>query len=626
MSKGFASNYRMVILATGIFLCFGGVSARLACLHVVERTELLKYVQQARRSFVVENARRGNIRATRWGAEGALDIEEILDANRMRAKGALETDEILATSRTLVDVGLDPHILRREDEVRWPDLARLLGLTLTDLRATVARRAPETAEDEGPDAKPVQWVKLAEGVDETVFDRVNELKVRGVYGNRVYRRVYPRNSLAAHVIGYVNREGTPAAGVEHYMDFFLRGQNGWRESERDGRRQELAQFRTREVPPVDGFDVVLSIDTYVQHLIEKELQQIAEKYSPAKATIIVSQASTGYILGLANYPTFNLNEFSKAPLDVQRNFAVTDVYEPGSTFKIVAASGALNDGLVTRDSAFDCGLTEIDYHGRHLHLPREDHPFHELTVAQIICHSSNRGAAQLAMLLGDQRFYAYTRAFGFGQKTGFPFGGEVVGLLESPKHWDGLTITRMPMGQGAIAATPMQMHCAMGAIANGGVLLDPQLFREVRDSDNKLVFAFGDLPRRRVVSERTAATMARLLMAVASPEGTAPEAAVRGYEVAGKTGTTEKLIDGRYSTTHHVASFVGFFPASRPRVVLSVIVDDATVPKSLGGIAYGRVVAAPAFHDIAMQLIQYLDIKPVTEPPGNRLAMQGGRW
>jgi cell division protein FtsI (penicillin-binding protein 3)/stage V sporulation protein D (sporulation-specific penicillin-binding protein) len=600
MSKGFASNYRMVLLATGIFLCFGGVTARLACLHVVDRTERLKFVEQARRSFVVENARRGNI----------------LDARR----------EILATSRTFLDVGLDPHMLRREDEVRWPELAGLLGLTQTDLRAAIARRAPEKVEDEGPDPKPVQWVKLAEGVEETVYDRINELKIRGVYGNRVYRRFYPRNSLAAQVIGFVNREGTPAAGVEHYMDFFLRGQDGWRESERDGRRQELAQFRTREVPPVDGFDVVLSLDTYVQHLLEEELQVIADKYSPTKATIIASDARTGSILGLANYPTFNLNEFNKAPKDDLRNFAVTDIYEPGSTFKIVAASGALNEGLVTRNSAFDCGLTEIDYHGHHLHLPREDHPFHELTVAEIIGHSSNRGAAQLAMLLGDQRFYGYARAFGFGQKTGFPFGGEVNGILEPPKNWDGLTITRMPMGQGAIAATPMQMHYAMGAIANGGVLLEPQLFREVRDNDDKLVFRFDDLPRRRVISERTAATMARLLMGVASREGTAPEAAVPGYEVAGKTGTTQKLIDGRYSTTHHVASFVGFFPASRPRVVLSVIVDDANVPKSLGGIAYGRIVAAPSFHDIAVKLIQYLDIKPVTEPAGNRLAMQGGRW
>lgn len=591
MSKGFASNYRMVLLATGIFLCFGGIGARLVWLHVLERDDLLKYLEQARRSFLVENARRGNIRAARG--------------------------EILATSRTLIDVGLDPHMLRPEDEARWPELAQLLGIKLSDIRAAAARRTPETSDDDGRDAKPVQWVKLAEGVDEALFqgdkDRhivgVQDLKIRGVYGNRVYRRFYPQNSLAAHLIGYVNREEVPAAGVEHYMDFFLRGRDGWRESERDGRRQELAQFRTREVPAIDGFDVVLSIDTYVQHLIENELQTIAAEYSPGKATIIVSDARTGFILGLANYPTFNPNEYNKAPIDALRNFAVADVFEPGSTFKIVAASGALNEGLVTPNSAFDCGLTEIDYHNRHLRLPREDHPFHELTVAEIISHSSNRGAAQLAMLLGDQRYYNYVRAFGFGQKTGFPFGGEVEGLLAPPKEWDGLTITRMPMGQ-SVAATPMQVHYAMAAIASGGVLLQPQLFRQVRDEHDTLVFGFEDLPRRRVISERTAQTMARLLMGVASSEGTAVEAAIPRFEVAGKTGTSQKVIDGKYSTTHHVASFVGFFPASRPRVVISVIVDDADA-RCPGGVAYGRKVAAPSFRHIAEQLIQYLDIKPI---------------
>jgi cell division protein FtsI/penicillin-binding protein 2 len=453
---------------------------------------------------------------------------------------------------------------------------------------------------------------------------VKKLQIRGVYGNRIYRRFYPHNSLAAHLIGYVNKENVPAAGVEHYMDFFLRGHDGWRESERNGRRQEQAQFQTREVPPVDGYDVMLSIDTTVQHLIEEELQHIAEKYAPEKATIIVSDAQTGSILGLANYPTFNLNEFNKAPIDALRNFAVTDVLEPGSTFKIVAASAALNEGLVTPNSAFDVGSTEVEYHGRHLRLPKDDHPFQDLTVAGIISHSSNRGAAHLAMLLGDQRFYDYTRAFGFGEKTGFPFGGEVDGLLAPPKNWDGLTITRMPMGQ-AIAATPMQIHYAMAAIANGGVLQHPQLFRQVRDENDKIVFGYDDLPHRRVLTERTARTMARLLMGVASPDGTAPEAAIPHFEVAGKTGTSQKVIDGRYSTSHHIASFVGFFPATRLEVVISVIVDDADA-SCPSGVAYGAKVAAPVFRHIGEQLIQYRNIKPVTEFPRNRLALQGDRW
>ncbi len=593
MSRGFASNYRIVLLAAGIFLSFGGVGARLVQLHVLDRDELLKYVQQARRSFVVENARRGNIRDARG--------------------------EILATSLTLTDVGLDPQMLRPEDEARWPDLARLLRISVADVRAAASRRAGPAA-GAGPEPKPVQWVKLAEGVDESVYDQVRQLDIRGVYGNRSYRRVYPHNAMAAHLIGFVNKENEPAAGVERYMDFFLRGHDGWRESERDGRRQELAQFQTREVPPVDGYDVVLSIDSFVQHVLENELQEIARTYAPQKATIIVSDAQTGYILGLANYPGFNLNEFNKAPLDVQRNYAAADVFEPGSTFKIVAASAALNERLVTPESAFDCSLTEVTYHGRHLRLPREDHdhPFQEMSVADIVGRSSNRGAAQLAMLLGDQRFFNYVRAFGFGEKTGFPFGGEVDGLLAPPQDWDGLTITRMPMGQ-SIAATPLQVHFAMAAIANGGLLLHPQLFRQVRDENGSLVFDFSELPHRRVISERTAQTMARLLRGVVSPNGTAPRAAIPGFEIAGKTGTSQKVIDGRYSNRHHVASFVGFFPASRPRLVISVIVDDADA-RCPGGTAYGAAVAAPAFKQVAEQLIQYLDIKPVVEAADVRTA------
>ena len=605
MSRGFASNHRIVVLAGGIFLCFGVLAARLVSLHVLDRDELLKYVEQARRSFVVDNARRGNIRDARG--------------------------EILAASRTLIDVGLDPHMLRPADEARWPALAQLLGVTVTDLRAAAARRTVGTPAAEEPEARPMQWIKLASEVDEGVYEKVMELKIRGIYGNRIYRRFYPHKTVAAHVIGYVNKEGAPAAGVEHYMDFFLRGQNGWRESERDGRRQERAEFRTREVPTIDGCDVVLSLDTYVQHVIEEELQHLKETYEPQKATVIVSDANTGFILGLANLPTFDLNEFNQAPLDVLRNYAVTDVLEPGSTFKIVAASGALNERLVTPNSAFDCSEAEADYHGRHLRLPRDDHPSQELTVAGIISHSSNRGAVHLGMLLGDQKMYDYARAFGFGAKTGFPFGGEVDGLLAPPKHWDGLTITRLPMGH-AIAATPMQIHYAMAAIANGGVLLRPQLIRQVREANGDLVFDFADQPRRRVISEATARTMARLLMGVTSPEGTAPEAAIPDYEVAGKTGTTQKIIDGRYSERHHIASFIGFFPATRPEVVISVIVDDADA-RCPRGVAYGAKVAAPVFKRIAERLIQYRDIRPVADLPRARLAMQtpaapgaGGRW
>jgi cell division protein FtsI/penicillin-binding protein 2 len=614
MSKGFASN-RLTLLAVGVLVCFLSVGVRLVFLQVVDRDELLRFVDKARRQIVVEHARRGTI----------------LDAR----------GNLLATSRSEITVAVDPWALteyldqeknpgRRakragEEQAKHAGLAALLGVPLTDVEKafTPVMRAikPEIDKHDGvvDGLTKDRWVKLREALDEPTFDKITALNIRGVTHERIYRRVYPGDGLAAHLIGYLNKEGSPVSGAEHHFDLYLKGQDGWIESEKDGARRELAQFRSREVPAQDGNDVVLTIDSVVQHIIEDELKGIAAKYQPHFATIIASDPATGAILGMANYPSFDLNNYSKAPLDAQRNYAVTDMIEPGSTFKIVAAGAALNEGVVTPRSTFDCGIQTIDYQGRTIKLPKEDEPFGVLSVADIVAHSSNRGAAQLAMLLGEQRFYDYARLYGFGQSTAFGLGGEVHGMLEPPSRWDGLTISRMPMGH-SIAATPLQIHMAMSAVANGGTLLRPQIIKEIRDSAGNIVRTFAPEKRAQVLRPSTAALLAQLLTGVVR-EGTAKGFDIPGFEVAGKTGTTQKLVDGKYSTTHHVASFVGFFPASRPEVVLSVIVDDARVA---GGTAYGRVVAAPAFKHIAEQLIQYLDIKPVTPAVHNFLAMQGG--
>ncbi|RFC47358.1 MAG: cell division protein FtsI (penicillin-binding protein 3) [Verrucomicrobia bacterium] len=672
MSKGFASSYRIVLLAVVILVCFAGLGARLVFLHVIDRDVLVRFIDKARRQIIVESARRG----------------DVLDA-----KGG-----ILATSRTLIVLGVDPQSLRKEDETKWPQLAELIGLPLADLTKTLLTKSrpavptnastasspakpgdlvinfalhPESAErtpiaktavmvtaatdtasddtvlDDNADEnglRPIRWAKLSETVEESTYAKIQALGIKGVYGQRAYRRAYPHNSLAAHVIGYLNKQGEPAAGIERYADFYLHGRDGWREGERDGLRRELAQFRTRDVPASDGFTVRLSIDSAIQHMAEEELDALAKKYSPQKATIIISDPQTGFILALANYPTFNLNEYNLVPAVEQgamRNVAVSDMYEPGSVFKIVAASGALNEGLVTSASRFDCSIDKIDYKGRTRGLPGEDHHFDEpLSVAEIISHSSNRGAAQLAMKLGDDRFYAYARAFGFGQLSGFPVGGEIVGSMASPAKWDGLTITRMPMGQ-SIAATPMQMHMAMGVIASGGYLLRPQIISQINDSSGEPVYRYLGVAKSRVITQETARTMARLLTGVVSDrktrygnEGTAPEAAIPNYEVAGKTGTSQKympevMANGTTrllpSKKHHVASFVGFFPASHPQVAISVIVDDADA-HAPGGVAYGAKVAAPSFKHLGEQLIQYLDLKPAYDTSGRTaLAMEGGR-
>ncbi len=615
MSKGFASN-RLTLLAVGVLACFMAVGVRLVFLHVVDREELLGFVDKARRQIVVEQARRG----------------AILDAR----------GNLLATSRSEVTLAVDPWALvdyleldkneaRRakksaDERQKRIQLAALLGLTTAEIEAafTPRLRAAPLEKDNHDGARDGQvkdrWVKLREGLDEPTYARIAALNIRGLTSERIYRRVYPGSSLAANLIGYLNREGTSVTGVERHLDLYLKGEDGWIESEKDGTRRELAQFRTREVAARDGHDVVLTIDSVVQHIIEDELREIARSFNPNFATIIVSEARTGRILGMANYPSFDLNNYSKAPLEAQRNYAVTDIIEPGSTFKIVAAGAALDQGLVSPASTFDCGNPVANYRGRDLKLPKEDHPFGLLTVSEIVSHSSNRGAAQLAMLMGGDRFHEYAQRFGFGTSTKFPLGGEVRGIMEPPSRWDGLTITRMPMGH-AVAATPLQIHMAMGTVANGGARMRPQILQEIRDSGGNVIRTFEPEKVAQVLKPSTAATLAQLLHRVVGPEGTANGFDIPGFEIAAKTGTTQKIVDGRYVTNRHVGSFVGFFPASRPEIVLSVIVDDAQVPK---GNNYGRAVAAPAFKRVAEQLIQYLDIKPVTPLTRNLVAMQGG--
>ena len=654
MSKGFASNSRQLILATFVLLSFAGVGARLVWLHVIDRDSLLGFVSKARFKIDPIPARRG----------------DILDTNGAK----------LATSRSLIILGVDPQILRKEDEAKWPRLASLIGLPLAELTkifntknrpvdsAAASRRsdaesnqrggetgplkfdlmaatakadvlpqadADDEAEEEtngdSSGGRPIRWAKLSDTITESTFAAINALGVKGVYGKRVYRRAYPNNALAAHIIGYVDREERAVTGIERYADSYLHGHNGWIESEKDGKREELAQFRSREVPASDGYSVKLSIDAVVQQIVDEELAAIAAKFAPEKATIIVSDPRTGFILALGNYPSFDLNRYnllSKEEEGRMRNIALADMYEPGSVFKIVAAAGAMNERLVTAQTTFDCSRPTVDYKGRTRSLPKDDHTYdHRLSVAEIVARSSNKGAAHLAMAMGDERFYNYARAFGFGRTTGFPnLGIETPGMLAAPKNWDGLTITRMPMGH-AVAATPLQMHQAMCVIASGGLLIKPSVIRQVTDAAGEIVFRFEGRVGERVISEQVAREVARLLQGVVAKGGTAPDAAIKDYEVAGKTGTTQKIINGVYSNQAHVASFVGFLPASRPQVAISVIVDGAKLNLTRGA-AYGSKIAAPSFTLIAEKLIRHLDIKPVAPSvaaSGSLLATNGVR-
>ena len=577
MNRAFVSEQRFRLVVVCVLIGFNVLIGRLVYLHVYMQKPYAQIAEQNRKRFQPLESRRG----------------DILDRNQ----------QLLATSRQVRELGVDPHQVRQEDLRLLEQLAALLNQPVDQLSECFAKKYYS-------DGRAIRWRKLADALDEDLYEKIMELGIRGLYGNAKFTRYYPGGSLAAHVIGYINNEGTKGRavmGVEQFLDFYLTGQDGWRELERDGRRREIVEFRQREVSPTDGYHVQLTLDLSIQHFVEAELNYLAELYQPESVSIIVSEPSTGAVLAMGNYPTFDLNAYGKCSLDSQRNRALTDIYEPGSTFKIVSVAGVLNERLIHPSETIDCSEPIAEYRGRKLRLPRDHHDLGKLSVEEILVKSSNRGAAHLGLLLGEQQLYQYARLFGFGSETQLGLSGEVVGILHPVNDWDGLMITRIPMGH-AVSATPLQVHQAMSVIANRGLAMKPQIVSAIYNKAGDVVHTFMPRPVKQVISIDTAQWIAEMLHKVVGPEGTAGKAAIKGYSIAGKTGTTQKLINGHYSSDHHVASFVGFFPHENPRLLITVVVDE---PKDSGK-AYGGQIAAPAFKRIAQKCIGYLNIPPET--------------
>lgn len=580
MKTLFVSKFRYYLVFFGVVFAFCSVGGRLIWLQVWNADKYAEIASNARKKFQVIKARRGDV---------------------VDSKGNL-----LATTRSVVDVGLDPHVLVEEDKLKWDTLCAYLDLTSTELQA--AANLKRVFDADGNFVRDKRWVKLREDVDEGTYRKIQELKIKGIYGNYKHSRLYPNKKLASHLLGYVNKEGTPSMGVERFANYYLKGQDGWRESEKDGKRREMPHHRSLEVSPSDGLNVELSIDRRIQDIVEEELEGIVGEFNPLSASIIVSDPSSGYILALANAPDFDPNKFNTSDLASQRNRALSDLYEPGSTFKIVPVGGAMDEGLVRGADIIDCGESTFQSGSKRLRLPSDHHPLGKISVSKVVQKSSNRGAARLGIMLGAERLYRYSQAFGFGQKTNFGIGGERKGVLHAPKRWDGLTITRLPIGH-AVSVTPMQVHSAMACVANGGILMKPQFISRVFDGSGKTIVPFNPKPVRRVLSANTASALSNMLVSVVSPEGTARRGRIEGFAVAGKTGTTQKIIDGKYSNRHHVGSFVGYFPAENPKLVITVVVDEPKMQKGLLG--YGGVVAAPAFSRIGSAIASYWGMKPM---------------
>jgi len=429
-------------------------------------------------------------------------------------------------------------------------------------------------------------------------EAINALNLKGVYLQKENKRFYPKRDLAAHVLGFVDMDEKGLGGIEYELDNEIRGQSEKIVVMEDARRR---WFDGTQAKLNNGADVVLTLDEKIQYIAERELDAAIAQTHAIAGTAIVMNPNNGEILALANWPTFNPNRASEAPAEARMDRAVSALYEPGSTFKLVTLAAAFNEGITRPDEVFDCENGSVLVAGHRIH----DHmPFKLLNVAQILAESSDVGAIKIALRLQAARFYDYIRAFGFGEPTGVDLPGESKGLLRPVRDWGSFSIGSISMGQ-EVGVTPIQLITAVSAIANGGLLYRPHVVEELQ-RDGRALPPEGVLEAtepRRVIRPETAATMRRLMEGVIL-NGTGPKAHLDGWTSAGKTGTAQKIdpATGRYSRTQYIASFAGFAPINNPAVAILVSLDSPV------GQHEGGEVAAPVFKKIAEEVLTYLDV------------------
>jgi cell division protein FtsI/penicillin-binding protein 2 len=551
---------RALIVVTSLSLAFTALVGRLVQLHVLRHDELrLKAA-----------ANHGEVRK-RQGRRG-----EIRDCH----------GNLLANSQSVRIVCADPSITISNAGVAAAKLSPLLNMDAATLRAKLTG--------------PGKYVRLKQKVDEETVQRIRSLKLKGIVYEDQYLRTYPHDSEASHYIGFVDADHKGVQGIEAAMNQYLEGVGGYEIIERDRKGREIRALRTEGIEPRDGYHVVLTLDQVIQHIAEVELGKAITEFRPHAGVIIVSRPKTGEILAMGCWPTFNLNNAGAAPANARRNRCISDVAEPGSTFKIVNISGALNDGTVRLSDTFQCESGAWLYAGRILH---DAHPYGILTVEQILYKSSNIGAAKIAVKMGVGRLYEYIHRYGFGRKTGIGLPGEVSGIAHPLANWTKLSITRIPMGH-EIAATPIQMLMAMNAICNGGKLMKPLVVKRVVDGNGRVILENQPQPIGQPIAPAASVLMTTALRKVPTPDGTAARAAVDGYDAAGKTGTAQKIEGGQYVRKYY-SSFIGYLPANDPEISILVSLDNPS-----GGVYYGGSVAGPVFRRVAEKVVEYLGIPP----------------
>ena len=446
---------------------------------------------------------------------------------------------------------------------------------------------------------------LAEEKAVALGKALQDANLRGLYSEEDAVRTYPNGQMLGHVLGFLDHDGVGIQGVESTMEKHLCGRDGYRYIEHDRTGREIMLYRGQEDPAVHGLNVRLTIDMGLQAILEEELETAFKDLKPEMAVGIIADPNTGEILAMTNRPCFDPNHPGDYKDDQMKNRAIIDAVEPGSVFKIVVASGALNEGKVNEKTSIYCENGAFAYGGKVL---RDHHGYGSLGVHDILVKSSNIGSAKMGLMMGETKFYEYVKRFGFGDRAGIELPGEIPGILRPPHRWDKLTITRMPMGQ-SISVTPLQMIMGMSVIANGGRLVAPQIVRSVEDSDGTVVLDKPPKIVREVVPKKVAGFVSEALTGVVGEQGTAQLAKIAGFTVAGKTGTAQKSSPhGGYAAGKYVVSFVGYLPQENPRFVCLVMLDDAKVASNLN---YGGLQAAPVFSRIGERAARYLDLVPV---------------
>jgi cell division protein FtsI (penicillin-binding protein 3) len=556
---------RLLICAAMLACWTAGIEARLVYLQVVEHGEMMARADRQQLRTLKLPAKRGEI-VDRYG-------------------------HVLAYSVDADSIAADPSDIENPDEV-----SRLVCGALDACSGQQRQLMAERLRGKS------QFAYLARQVSPGEASRVRALDIPGVLFFKESRRYYPKKELAAHLLGYVGIDNLGLAGLESTFDDKIRGREGRMLLQRDGKR--TAMSKREERPPTAGEGLELTIDEYLQFIADRELRIGVQENAAVGGTAIIMQPQTGEILALANWPTFNPNDFNAADAVSRRNRAIQDTYEPGSTFKVVTASAAIQEGIIKTTDLVDCNPGSITFGSR---VIRDTHHYGLLPFIDVIAKSSNVGAIKVGQRLGAERLGRYINRFGFGQALAPDFRGESPGIVWNPARLDPSALASVSMGY-QVGVTPLQMATAVSVVANGGELIEPRVVRAFIQNGRREEVPTKVL--RRAITPDTAATLTEIMEAVVE-RGTAKKFVdVAGYTVAGKTGTASKLVNGRYSKSDYNASFVGFVPSRKPALTIVVVIDS---PHAKG--YYGATVSGPVFSRIAEAALRHLGIGPTVNAP-----------